>query len=82
MQGGCDRTAPRPACDDTHDMYNQTAIKSYEAMSDSGMAYTHGIYYQTAISSYEAVSDDGMAYQRCQPPLGGASQAHLLLSHC
>ncbi len=40
-------------------MYNQTAIKSYEAMSDSGMAYTHGIYNQTAI---KIMSDSGMAY--------------------
>ena len=43
----------------THDMYTQTAIKSNEAISDSGMAYAHGIYNQTAIMT---MSDSGMAY--------------------
>lgn len=45
-------------------------------------AHSHGVYNQTTSNSYEATSDDGMAYQRCQPPLGGATQAHLLLSYC
>lgn len=43
----------------THGVYNQTAINSCEAISDSGMAYNHGIYNQTAIKT---MSDSGMAY--------------------